>query len=379
VADWVRPTEAEQSAEIWSLPRYGDVPLETLRRTFRQDFYRYHGGNSELFMWGELGLWNTTAIVRCGEAGQQAIYTGQVIEVWVLNHRVQAVQRAGAVYTVTVQKAQGFEIVQLPGSGEPVEKTEMDSTIIHFVRDGQIINTLAPPTLAFPRQTPPEGERVTMAALCYGTLVEDQSCLYVVADDLGGRYLPVWPHDFSATVENGQAQVHDGSGAVVARVGDWVRLSGGETGDRLPDGVTGVGECAGPYWIVGNEVSSISLTDLPTHPTIAPLLDALTQRGVTLGAPEPSRAPYLYPEPGIVYALGDGWLHLHLFPDAAITQVRADYIAHDLPNYPPDWIAPPHFYRCDTVMALYLGADAAVMEALAAMCGTPVAEILPQS
>ncbi len=378
VADWVRPTKAEQVAEIWSLPRYKGVSPDVLEKTFRQDFYRYYGGNSELFVWGELGLWNTTETVRCGEAGQQAIYTGQALELWVLNHRVRAVQRAGVVYTVTVQTAPGFEIVQLPGSGAPVEETEIDSTIIHFVRDGQVIATLASsPGLAFPRQAPPEGERETMEALCYGTLVEDAGCLYVVAEDLGGRYLPIWPSDFSATVENGGARIHDSSGAVVARVGDWVRLSGGETGDRLPDGVTGIGECIGPYWLVGNEVSGVSLADLPAHPVIAPLLGALRQRGVTLGAPEQSRAAYLYPEPGIVYAIGDGWLHLHLFPDAAITQVRADYIVHDLPNYPPNWVTPPHFYRCGVMMALYLGDDAAVMDTLATACGVPVAEIRP--
>jgi hypothetical protein len=55
VADWVRPTKAEQVAEIWSLPRYKGVSPDVLEKTFRQDFYRYYGGNSELFVWGELG------------------------------------------------------------------------------------------------------------------------------------------------------------------------------------------------------------------------------------------------------------------------------------------------------------------------------------
>jgi len=118
------------------------VPLEKLRQMFRQDFYRYHGGNSELSAWGEMGLWNAGGDAHCVSSRQEAIWKRQEIQVWVLNHRVQAVQRAGDVYTVMVDPMPGFEIVQLPGDGRQLEKTEIDPVVIHFVRDGQVIDTL---------------------------------------------------------------------------------------------------------------------------------------------------------------------------------------------------------------------------------------------
>jgi len=229
-----------------------------------------------------------------------------------------------------------------------------------------------PPNISFPRQTPPEGERDVMEALLFGNLVEFDGCVRVEAADIGAYHLPVWPPSFYITLEDGVIQVHDGSGDVVARVGDWVRMGGGETKitfldtdvrAQIPD------RCAGPYWIVGNEVAGVSFVDLPQHSTIAPLLDALAQQGFALDAPEQSHAIMLYPEPGIAYRVAEGWLHLHLFPDAQITQVRADSIAHELPHPIIDWAASPHFFRCEAVIALYLGDDARVIEALAGFCG----------
>lgn len=143
VEDWVRPTEAEQMTEIWSIPRYQNVPIENLRETFQQNFYRYHGGASELSMWGAMGLWNTENNVRCGTVGHRAILDGEVIELWVVNHRVQSVQRTSNVYTVTVAPADGYQIVQILGIGRPLEKTEADPTVIRFVAEGTVLETLS--------------------------------------------------------------------------------------------------------------------------------------------------------------------------------------------------------------------------------------------
>jgi hypothetical protein len=72
-----------------------------------------------------------------------------------------------------------------------------------------------------------------------------------------GDYLPLWPPDYTATVEDGVIAIVDGSGQVVARVGEQVVLGGGpiphswdseeyrQLYHELP------GDCYGPYWIVG--------------------------------------------------------------------------------------------------------------------------------
>jgi len=72
-----------------------------------------------------------------------------------------------------------------------------------------------------------------------------------------GNYLPLWPPDYAATVDDGVITIVDGSGQVVARVGEEVVLGGGpiphswdseeyrQLFHELP------GDCSPPYWIVG--------------------------------------------------------------------------------------------------------------------------------
>ncbi|MBC8445842.1 MAG: hypothetical protein H8D74_01445 [Chloroflexi bacterium] len=69
-------------------------------------------------------------------------------------------------------------------------------------------------------------------------------------------YVPLWPADYEARVENGKLEIVDGSGQMVARDGEEVRLEGGKLPKdwssenyrqlyhELPCG------CIGPYWIV---------------------------------------------------------------------------------------------------------------------------------
>lgn len=227
-----------------------------------------------------------------------------------------------------------------------------------------------PPGLAFPRQDPPEGMFAEMAALMIGTLVEENGCLRVVADD-GAGHLVIWPYDHTVTVEaDGTVAIRDGAGMPVARVGDLVRMGGGETRSIQSETIrAGLGDCQGPYWIAARGIEGLSLRALPEDPDIAPLLANLEGVGVVLGEPEESRAALLYPEPGIAYALGDaGWLHLHRFPSVAIAEVRAASIVQDARNAIIDWVAPPGFYRCGRVIALYLGVDAGVKDVLLSRC-----------
>ncbi|MBN1180301.1 MAG: hypothetical protein JXD18_13900, partial [Anaerolineae bacterium] len=225
-----------------------------------------------------------------------------------------------------------------------------------------------PPGVVFPRQHPPEGLRVEMTALLIGELRENDGCLRIGEE--GHGHLIIWPYDHTVTAEDGMLQILDGSGVLVARVGDVVRVGGGET--RSPGSATPTeipARCTGPYWIAGSQIESVNLQELPDHPDIAPLLRALRTQGYAPEEPEESQAAFLQPEPGIVYRLDEhSWLHLHLFPDEQVAQVRADSIPHEMSNSIVDWVAPPHFYRCGRVIALYLGADETLQEMLAQRC-----------
>jgi len=87
-------------------------------------------------------------------------------------------------------------------------------------------------------------------------LYDYQRCPRVTSDSGLTDYLLLWPPDYGAHVENGEVEIVDGSGQVVARVGEEVVLGGGgiprdwdsekyrQLYYELP------GDCHGPYWIV---------------------------------------------------------------------------------------------------------------------------------
>ena len=105
---------------VWNAPRRQAIPRVMLWWQFQQNFYRYLGGNSELFdAWPGHGLWTASDDDYVCE-GERALDIGQgrVIEVWALEHRVLAARRQGHAYTVTVEPIDaGYQIVHLPGPG----------------------------------------------------------------------------------------------------------------------------------------------------------------------------------------------------------------------------------------------------------------------
>ncbi len=103
------------------------------------------------------------------------------------------------------------------------------------------------------------------------------------------------------------------------------------------------------------------------------LLDGLRQRGLTLGNPEESRAAFIYPVPGVAYRLSGGWLHIHPFPNVAAAIQHVRQLPAQLTPTLAEWVAPPHFYRCESAIVLYLGNNAAVMQALGELCGAEFA------
>jgi len=95
-----------------------------------------------------------------------------------------------------------------------------------------------------------------MDALLQGELELDDGYLRVKYFD--DNYLLIWPHGFSLLTEGKEIQVIDSDGQVVTRVGDRIKVGGGEVpaeivekyiGQPLPD------NCTGPYWIVSEVIT----------------------------------------------------------------------------------------------------------------------------
>ncbi len=120
----------------------------------------------------------------------------------------------------------------------------------------------------------PEGSR-------FGELIVVDGCLRVrrypdptYPDQNPVPLLLVWPENFTLTTKGDSTQIINGAGLIAARVGDDVRFSGHGICSEGWCGITDIGEidllqplpegCPGPYWIVGEEVSSVG----PDEPTV---------------------------------------------------------------------------------------------------------------
>ena len=121
---------------------------------------------------------------------------------------------------------------------------------------------------AFPRHDeaiPPNRGRQYV----YGELSLSDNCLRISyfdqADPGGTRYglLVVWPAGFDTSNTGGVVEVTGADGAVVAAVGQTLRLSGRKVSRQSAavDGWRWYGEdterCGGPFWLVGDEVTAV--------------------------------------------------------------------------------------------------------------------------
>jgi len=101
-----------------------------------------------------------------------------------------------------------------------------------------------------------------MDSLLEGRLeLDDNGCLRV--NDNFSNYLIIWPYGFSLRTEGEEIQIIDEKGQIFARVGDVIKIGGGEIpGEEarelieesiveqpLPD------DCQGPYWVTGDWVT----------------------------------------------------------------------------------------------------------------------------
>jgi len=139
----------------------------------------------------------------------------------------------------------------------PITEYNTDGVIRSNNLNDKPVNTSSS-TPFFPVANKPSED--SMTALLEGELALDNGCLRV-SDRGYDNYLLVWPYGFSLnTDENGVIQVRDDKGQPVARVGDKVKIGGGECvkpckgisnySAQLPSDI-----CSGPYWIVGEVVN----------------------------------------------------------------------------------------------------------------------------
>ena len=90
-----------------------------------------------------------------------------------------------------------------------------------------------------------------MEALLIGELVNSDGCLRVNAGESDTSYLIVWPPGLRPDAEKDVIQILNQAGKTVLRVGDEVRISGGEVSFSAAEQVAPA-DCPGPYWIVGD-------------------------------------------------------------------------------------------------------------------------------
>jgi len=103
-----------------------------------------------------------------------------------------------------------------------------------------------------------------MAALCIGPLTMVDGCLRI--SDSEASNLVVWPPDFEVSIGNDIIRVLYDDHEVEVRLGQVVRLGGGEVksieafDERTRQGIPA--GCPGPYWLVGS-ISPVEETEAP--------------------------------------------------------------------------------------------------------------------
>jgi len=112
------------------------------------------------------------------------------------------------------------------------------------------------PTIHFPQLR--TRSATFMEALLQGKLAVTEGCLRVTGS--GGSHLVIWQPGFFVNNNEGVIEILDRNGEVVARVGEEIRIGGGEVPlteklkqllrEPLPE------QCRGPYWSMGELVSS---------------------------------------------------------------------------------------------------------------------------
>ena len=110
-------------------------------------------------------------------------------------------------------------------------------------------------------------------------------------------------------------------------------------------------------------------------PPVVDLVGALSKRGMAPEIADVSRIEFLSDAPGQAYQIGDSWLNLHLYPTAAAAKAKRTAVQAGLANPAVDWVAPPHAFQCERLIAIYFGTDDRVTRALMERCGAQIAGV----
>ena len=121
-----------------------------------------------------------------------------------------------------------------------------------------------PTDVLFPRQR--AGVDYMQASGGGKLVLDEEGCLRIGRRGGAAGDVVVWPHDHSVEVDaSGEVRIREGKGRVVAKVGDDVRVGGGEVGDRgidfvdegsVPSKQELLERCPGSYYPSANEVSA---------------------------------------------------------------------------------------------------------------------------
>ena len=99
-------------------------------------------------------------------------------------------------------------------------------------------------------------------ALLEGKLILDEGCLSIQSVDGGARYAAIWPFEFDFSAESGNVEILNGDDQIVARVGNQLRVSGGElpnmSQEEFEQNYLGAFQCSGPYWLVNSDVKVLT-------------------------------------------------------------------------------------------------------------------------
>lgn len=122
VADWQRPSEAEQAKQLGADPRYGEAlsgdPLKDVSNQFWNHqviSFTTYGLSARMEPVNLSGLWTVADdLWGCYEGdAAEAINQGDRAETWLLNHRVSDLAWQGDRYIMTVEPAAtGVQVVQ---------------------------------------------------------------------------------------------------------------------------------------------------------------------------------------------------------------------------------------------------------------------------
>lgn len=108
---------------------------------------------------------------------------------------------------------------------------------------------------------------------------------------------------------------------------------------------------------------------------VVALIDNLRVQGYVPQIDGASRVEWLSDAPGQAYTLDDGWLYIHRYPTSEAAQAVVARIPPSANTGVIDWVAAPHFFRCDVLIVLYLGNEEGITNALAKSCGPAFAQM----